>query len=78
MKYLNTSTEAKEGDIVRIAHGEGRYSECSILKIIVPNTVDADEWSAANGGVLVGGGKYGLCLWNYLDEDIKFISRKPQ
>lgn len=78
LKYLNTNIEAKEGDIVRIAQGEGRYSECKILKVIVPNTVDAVEWSAPNGGVLIEGENYGLCLWNYLDEDIDFISRKPQ
>ncbi len=75
MKYLNTNTKAKVGDIVLITHAKKNDFECKILKIILPNTVDDEDWAAPNGGVLIEFDTGGLMLLSYLDEDIEFIRR---
>jgi hypothetical protein len=75
MKY-GTGKEIKVGDSVKIHHGDGIFAESVVVKLILPNTVDAKDWSAPNGGVLIQDSKIGLTLWNITDEDLVFIKRK--
>jgi hypothetical protein len=75
MKY-STGKEIKVGDFIKIYHGNGIFIESEVVKIILPNTDDAKDWSAPNGGVLIQNSKIGLTLWNIMDEDLVFVKRK--
>jgi hypothetical protein len=75
MKY-STGKEIKVGDSVKIHHGNGIFIESEVVKIILPNTDEAKDWSAPNGGVLIQDNKIGLTLWNIIDEDLVFVKRK--
>ncbi len=75
MKY-GVGKEIKVGDSVKIHRGNGIFVECEVVKIILPNTNDARDWSAPNGGVLIQDSKIGLTLWNIIDEDLVFVKRK--
>ena len=75
MKY-RSGLEVVEGDIVAVHH-DGEFVEGVVLKVILPNTPDAEEWESPNGGVLIEGGGLGLFATHYLedDEDIVFVRR---
>ena len=75
MKY-GTGKEIKMGDCVKIHYGDGVFTESEVVKIILPNTVEAKDWSAPNGGILIQDNKIGLTLWNVIDEDLVFVKRK--
>ena len=75
MKY-GTGKEIKVDDFVKIHHGEGVFVEGKVVEIILPNTIEAKNWSAFNGGVLIQDIKIGLTLWNITDEDLVFVKRK--
>ncbi|HRI65655.1 MAG TPA: hypothetical protein PK156_15515 [Polyangium sp.] len=75
MKYKN-GIEVMEGDVVAV-HRDGGSVEGVILKLILSNTPDAEEWESPNGGVLIEGGGLGLFVAESLaeDEDIGFVRR---
>ena len=75
MKY-STGKEIKVGDFIKIHHENGIFIESEVVKIILPNTIDAKDWSAPNGGVLIQDSKIGLTFWNIIDEELVFIKRK--
>ena len=75
MKYMS-GIEVMEGDVVAV-HLGGVSAEGVVLKVIVPNTPDAEEWDLADGGVLIEGGGLGLFVTAHLadDEDIDLVRR---
>jgi hypothetical protein len=75
MKYLD-GTEAQVGDILNV-RGEGVDVPGVVLKIVLPQTKDAEDWSLPGGGVLIEGGGLGLFTTEHLedDEDIVFVRR---
>jgi hypothetical protein len=75
MKYMS-GIEVMEGDVIAVHH-DGRSVEGVVLKVILPNTPDADDWSAPNGGALIEGGGLGLFVHESLEdaEDIDFVRR---
>lgn len=75
MKY-GTGKEIKVGDSVKIHHGNGIFIESEVVKIILPNTIDATDWSSPDGGVLIQDSKVGLTLWSVIDGDLIFVKRK--
>jgi len=75
MKYMS-GIEVMEGDVVSV-HYVGEPVEGVVLQVILPNTPDADDWSAPNGGALIEAGALGLFVNRFLehDEDIDFVRR---
>ena len=67
MKY-HSGEEVNEGDIVTVRRG-GMAVEATVLKIILPNTEDARNWSAPDGGVLIEGGSLGRSVTKSLEDD---------
>lgn len=78
MKYKN-GIDVQEGDIINIRHGTFDAPGI-ILKIIEPQTEDAEYWSVPCGGVLIEGGGFGLSATESLenDEDIIFVRRSHE
>lgn len=75
MKYFS-EIEVHEGDIILVRHG-GVDVTGVVLKIIKPNTEDADNWSVPEGGILIEEGDFGLSVTKSFqdDEDIVFVRR---
>ena len=75
MKYMS-GIEVMEGDIVSV-HYVGEPVEGVVLQVILPNTPDADDWSAPNGGAMIEAGDLGLFVHESLEdaEDIVFVRR---
>jgi hypothetical protein len=69
-------TEVREGDVVLIRHTDSSFRGV-VSKLIRPGTIDAGDWSAPEGGVLIEGGGLGLSVIKSLeqDEDVVFVSR---
>ncbi len=77
MKYKYMSgIEVMEGDVVAVHHNREAV-EGVVLKVILPNTPDAEEWESPNGGVLIEGGGLGLFVQIHPEdaEDIVFVRR---
>ncbi len=76
MKY-HDGTEAQVGDTVTVEGDKGQKVPATVVKIILPNTEEADEWNLPAGGVLMEGGGLGAfmphCLEN--DSEIEFVHR---
>jgi hypothetical protein len=77
MKYRD-GTEVREGDVVAVNHGKSA-EQGVVLKLVLPATQDASDWSLPDGGIVIKGGGYGLFVTASLeeDEDIDFVSRAP-
>lgn len=75
MKYMN-GIEVMQGDVVTMRTGN-RFVEGVVLQVLLPNTPDADAWSAPDGGVLIEGGGLGLSITESLenDEEVVFLRR---
>jgi hypothetical protein len=60
--------------LVRRSNSEERGT---VLRIVLPATQDATDWSLPSGGVLIEGGGMGLCVTAHLeeDEDVTFVKR---
>ena len=75
MKY-RSGLEVVEGDIVAVHH-DGEFVEGVVLKVILPNTPDAEAWASPNGGVLIEGGGLGLSVHKHLEEEENiFLARR--
>ena len=73
MKYMS-GIEVMEGDVVAVNYCGP--AEGVVLKVILPNTPDAEEWTSPDGGVLIEGGGLGLFVTAPEDEeDIVFVRR---
>jgi hypothetical protein len=77
MKYRD-GTKVCDGDVVLVHNGR-TDARGVVLKIVLPGTEDAADWSLPTGGVLIQGGGLGLFVTAHLeqDEDIDFLSRGP-
>jgi hypothetical protein len=75
MKYRD-GTEVREGDVIVVHHGKSD-DRGVVLKVVLPDTEDAADWSLPIGGVVIEGGGLGLFVQAHLeqDEDIDFVSR---
>jgi hypothetical protein len=76
MKYKN-GIDIAEGDIILAQIGKN-YENGVVLKIIKPNSEDADNWSLPRGGILFEGESFGLIsIESFEDdkEDIEFVRR---
>jgi hypothetical protein len=75
MRYRD-GTDVREGDVVLVHHGK-TDDRGVVLRIVLPGTEDATDWSLPTGGVLIEGGGLGLFSTAHLeeDEDIAFVSR---
>lgn len=69
-------TEVREGDEV-LVRGSKSDERGTVLRIVLPGTQDAADWSLPSGGVLIEGGGMELFVTADLenDEDITFVSR---
>lgn len=78
MKY-KSGAEVMEGDVITVHH-DGERVEGVVIKVIFPNTPDADDWASPNGGVLIEGGGLGLFVTKSLEdaEDIDFVRRSEK
>ncbi len=75
MKY-RSGLEVMEGDVVAVYHDSGSV-EGVVLKVILPNTPDAEEWESPSGGVLIEGGGLGLFVTESLEDDEEiFLARR--
>ena len=77
MKYkYRSGLDVVEGDVVAVLH-DGEFVEGVVLKVILPNTPDAEAWASPNGGVLIEGGGLGLFVTATPedDEDLVFVRR---
>jgi hypothetical protein len=76
MKYYD-GTEVQVGDIVTVQRDKGQNVAASVLKIILPQTEEAEQWSLPEGGVLMEGGGLGAFSSTSLEEDteIEFVHR---
>jgi hypothetical protein len=74
-KYSN-GIELQIGDVVAMQRSD-RQEEGTVVKIIQPNTPDAEAWSAPDGGILIESEGLGLSLTTSLeqDPDIIFVRR---
>lgn len=73
MKYKNNKL-VKTGDIINI-NFLGKVHEVCVRKVILPDTQDALDWSASQGGILIESEQIGLILCRIIDEDIVFVKR---
>ena len=64
MKYMS-GIEVMEGDVVAVHHNREAV-EGVVLKVILSNTPDAEEWESPKGGVLIEGGGLGLFVQIHL------------
>ena len=75
MKYMS-GLEVMEGDVIVDHYGDGPI-EGVVLKVILPNTPDAEAWASPNGGVLIEGGGLGLSVHEHLeDEENIYLARR--
>ncbi len=75
MKYMS-GLEVVEGDIVAVHH-DGEFVEGVVLKVILPNTPDAEAWASPDGGVLIEGGGLGLSVHKHVEKEANiFLARR--
>jgi hypothetical protein len=75
MPYMD-GTEVREGDVVAIRHDRSN-SPGVVLKVLLPGTKDAKDWSLPKDGLLFKSDAYGLFVAESLeeDEDIVFVRK---
>jgi hypothetical protein len=69
MRY-SSGQDIREGDEVRI---QGRVQSGRVVQIILPGTLEARDWSAPDGGVLIEGAGLGLSLTVHPERDPELV-----
>ena len=75
MKYLSGEAVVA-GDLVRVTF-QSTPVEAYVLAVLIPESAEALEWNAPEGGIVVNSEATGRVLWPRADEDMAFIRRNP-
>jgi hypothetical protein len=68
MKYYD-GTEIQVGDAITVQRDKGVTVPAVVLKIVLPHTEEAEQWSLPAGGILMEGGGLGIFVSSSLEED---------
>ena len=75
MKYLSGEAVVA-GDLVRVTF-QSTPVEAYVVAVLIPESAEALEWNAPEGGIVVNSEATGRVLWPRADEDMAFIRRNP-
>ena len=75
LKYLSGEAVVA-GDLVRVTF-QSTPVEAYVLAVLIPESAEALEWNAPEGGIVVNSEATGRVLWPRADEDMAFIRRNP-
>jgi hypothetical protein len=75
LKYLSGEAVVA-GDIVRVTF-QSSPVEAYLVAVLIPGSVEALEWNAPEGGIMVNSEATGRVLLRRVDEDLAFIRRNP-
>lgn len=69
MRYC-TGQDVREGDEVWL---EGRGMGGKVVKLVLPGTLEARDWAAPDGGVLIEREELGLALATHPEKDHNLV-----
>lgn len=75
LKYLSGEA-VMAGDIVRVAF-QSSLVEAYVVAVLISGSIEALEWNAPEGGIMINSDTTGRVLWRRADEDMVFVRRNP-
>ena len=72
MKY-HDGTEVQVGDAITVERDNSTKALATVVKIIQPNTEEAEQWNLFEGGILMEGGELGAFASSSIEEDSEIV-----